>query len=124
MIRQWRPAIDRELWELPAGTLDVPGEDPKAAAERELEEEAGYRSDRLEWLCRFYPSPGFMTELIEAYVAHDLKATRQALEPTERIVAEAKPVSEALEMVRDGRIVDAKTLIVLMRWDLERRQPR
>src|SRR5262245_16803471 len=54
LIRNYRPAIGRELWELPAGTLDVPGEPLEAAAARELEEETGYRAARLEKLCYFY----------------------------------------------------------------------
>lgn len=116
MIRQHRPTIGRELWELPAGTLDVPGEAPEAAAARELEEEVGHRAGRLEYLCEFYPSPGISSELIRAYVARDLTRTRQRLEPTERIAVEEVPIAAAMRKIEEGEIVDAKTIITLLRW--------
>ena len=120
MLRQYRPAVERTLWELPAGTLDVAGEAPEAAALRELEEEAGHRAGRIEPLCEFYPSPGISTELIRAYVATNLVETTQRLGPSEQIVVEPMKVAAALEMVRDGRIVDAKTIITLLRWEMGR----
>lgn len=122
MIRNFRPAVERELWELPAGTLDVPGEDPRAAAARELEEETGYRADRLEPLCEFFSAPGILSELLRAFVATELTQTAQRLEPTERIEVEPMPVARALTMIRDGRIMDAKTIVTLLRWDMQRRE--
>lgn len=121
MIRQYRWAIDRELWELPAGTLDVPGEAPAAAALRELEEETGYRAERIEPLCSFFSSPGIMTERIHAFVADGLTKTAQKLGPTERIRVEIVSTDEAFEMVRDGRIDDAKTIVALLRWQMRER---
>lgn len=120
MIRNFRHAIDQTLLELPAGTLDREGEDPLDAAHRELEEETGYVAGAMTPLCRFYPSPGFMSELLTAYVATDLRKTAQRLEPTERIIVEEMSASAALREVRGGSIVDAKTLIVLMRWAMDR----
>ena len=73
-------------------------------AARELEEETGYRAGKLEPLCSFYTSPGFMTEILHAFVATDLKRTRQQLDPTERIIVEEVAVSDALDMCLDGRI--------------------
>ena len=122
MLRNYRPAVERELWELPAGTLDVAGESPRDAALRELEEEAGHRAGQLDLLCAFYPSPGVMTELIRAYVATDLTRTTQQLEPGEQIVVETMKAATALAMVRDGRIMDAKTIITLMWWEMGRRE--
>ncbi|HWL94067.1 MAG TPA: NUDIX hydrolase [Phycisphaerae bacterium] len=121
MIRNHRPAIGRELWELPAGTLDKPCESPQDAAGRELEEETGYRSSDLTLLCEFYPSPGFLTEKLFAFVARNLVQTQQKLEPTERITVHRMSCDEAVQMAYDGRIEDAKTLIVLMRYDHLRR---
>jgi ADP-ribose pyrophosphatase len=118
LIRNFRHAVDQELWELPAGTLDGPDELPEHAAQREGEEETGYRAARLVPLGSFYSSPGFMTEKLHAFVATGLTATEQRLEPTEHIRVEIVDVDEALAMVRDGRIVDAKTIVTLLRWNL------
>lgn len=120
MIRNFRHAIGQELYELPAGTLDKPGEHPEEAAHRELEEETGYLAGRMAPLCRFYPSPGFMTEMLTAFVATDLRKAVQRLEPTERIIVEEMPIDTALEMVRSGKIIDGKTIIGLLRWAMDR----
>lgn len=123
MLRQLRPAIGLEMWELPAGTLDIPGEPPEKAAARELEEEAGVVPGRLIRLCEFYPSPGILSEKIVAYVAENLRDGTQALGPTEQIHEVKRiPIAEALEMIADGRIVDAKTMITLMYWNNKRRR--
>lgn len=119
MLRQWRHALQKELWELPAGTLDVPGEPPELAAARELEEETGHVAGAIRYLCEFHPSPGILTELIRAYVATDLRKTEQHLEATERITVETVQLADALEMVRDGRVTDGKTIITLCRWNME-----
>lgn len=118
LIRNFRHAIDEELWELPAGTLDAADEPPAKAARRELEEETGYQAERLIEMGAFYSSPGFMTERLYAFVAAGLTKTRQRLEPTEHIHVEVVDVENALEMIRDGRIVDAKTIVTLLRWNL------
>lgn len=122
MIRNFRAALDLELWELPAGTLDRPGEDPKEAAARELIEEAGYQAGSLSKLCEFYSAPGCMTELLTSFVATDLSHVGQRLELTEQIQVEPMPVTDALAMIRDGRIMDAKTIVTLLRWDMERKE--
>ena len=124
MLRQYRRALDRELWELPAGTLDIPGEPPDAAAARELQEETGYTAGRLEELCAFYPSPGILTERIRAFVATGLVSSQQQLDPAEEIQVMPMPVEDALAMVNDGRIEDAKTIITLLRWDMRRKECR
>jgi ADP-ribose pyrophosphatase len=121
LIRNYRYSVEKELWELPAGTLDLPGEDPAAAAERELEEETGYRAGVMRSLGQFYTSPGIMTELIRAFVAADLNKTQQRLEATELIRVEIVDFAEAVRMIRDGRIEDAKTIVTLLKWELEQR---
>lgn len=121
MIRNFRQTLDRELWELPAGTRDQPGEPPEHAAMRELEEEAGYRAGHLRRLCDMHPSPGVMDERIIAYVATDLTKTAQQLEPAEQIEVEIVSAERAMQMAMDGTITDAKTLVTLFRWHEERR---
>ncbi|MCB9851844.1 MAG: NUDIX hydrolase [Phycisphaerales bacterium] len=122
MIRNFRHTLGRELWELPAGTLDQAGELPDAAALRELEEEAGYRADKIRLLCELHPSPGVMDERILAYVATGLAKTAQRLEPGEHIDVELVPFERAMAMATDGTITDAKTLVALFRWEHERRK--
>lgn len=116
MIRNRRPAVGCELWELPAGTLDQPGESIEAAAARELEEEAGYVAGGWTRLCEMHPSPGILDERIVAFTATDLRPTRQRLDPGERITVEIVTTEQALAMCRDGTITDAKTLVTLLRW--------
>ncbi|MCA9254438.1 MAG: NUDIX hydrolase [Phycisphaerales bacterium] len=122
LIRNHRATLEKTLWELPAGTLDKPGEAPDVAARRELEEEAGYQADKLRWLCEMHPSPGVMDERIIAYVATGLTKTSQRLEPAERIEVEIVSADQAMRMATDGTITDAKTLVALFRWDHERRK--
>ena len=74
LVRQCRVAAGRELLEVPAGKRDVDGEPPEATANRELEEEIGYRAGRLELLCEFYNSPGFCDEYTHLFLATDLEA--------------------------------------------------
>ncbi len=121
MIRNYRWAVDRELWELPAGMLDEPGEPHEAAALRELEEETGYRAERIEPLCSFFASPGVMTERLHAFVAQGLTPAVQKLGPTERIRVEIVSMEEAIDMIREERIEDAKTIITLLRWQMRER---
>jgi ADP-ribose pyrophosphatase len=72
LIRQYRHAAGHLLWEIPAGTLDVDGEQPRATAERELLEEAGYRARRWDLLADFFSSPGISTERLLVFLARDL----------------------------------------------------
>ena len=113
LIQNRRYAVNETLWELPAGTLE-PGESPDTAAPRELAEETGYTSGRIEPLTRFFPAPGFCTECLHAYRATHLQQVGQTLDATEQI--EVVPVAwpEALKMVRTGVIRDAKTVATLL----------
>jgi ADP-ribose pyrophosphatase len=115
MVRNHRIAVDAELWELPAGTLEPP-EDPEQAARRELEEETGYRPGRVRRLGEFYTSPGFCDELMRVFVAEDLQFIGQRLEGGERIEAEILAEAQALAMIDDGRIRDGKTIAGLLMW--------
>ncbi len=112
MIRNYRYAVERELLELPAGTLEPP-EPPRQCAARELEEETGYQSAEIEPLCRFYTSPGFTDELMHVYVARDLTRTRQDLQDNEQIQVEIMRYDDAIRATLDGRIQDGKTIAAL-----------
>ena len=119
MIHNLRHAVGRELLELPAGTLDS-GEDPPTCALRELEEETGYRADFVEPLCEFFTGPGICTELMHAFVAKDLKKSRQRLDATEEIRVQVLGLEEALDMVAAGQIVDGKTIAALTTFQLRK----
>ncbi|MBW2280316.1 MAG: NUDIX hydrolase [Deltaproteobacteria bacterium] len=111
LLRQYRFAIDDVLWEVPAGKLE-PGESPEACAARELAEETGYRAGRLERTGEIVTTPGFSDERIWLFRAHDL-APGPTAHDRELIEVHEVPLTEALEMVDDGRITDAKTIAAL-----------
>jgi ADP-ribose pyrophosphatase len=119
MIHNYRYTVEQELLELPAGTLEA-HEAPAVCAARELEEETGYRAGRVEPMGQFYTSPGVMDELMRCYVAHDLQRTSQRLEGDERIRPDVVPLTQAIDWIRQGRIVDGKTIAVLLRYYLDR----
>ena len=112
LLRQFRPSIGKVLWEVPAGTLE-PGESPQRCAKREVEEETGYRAGRLRRLTIFYPSPGFCTEKMYLFLAEGLEPFSQTLEPDEKIRVHALSFQKAFQLLRQGKIRDAKTLIAL-----------
>ena len=91
LVRQFRFATRDWLLEVPAGKLD-PGEEPDAAAARELEEETGYRAGRLEPLGWVWTTPGFSNEVIHLYLAHDLEPALQALQDDEVLTVERLPL--------------------------------
>ena len=116
LIANYRVAVDEELLEVPAGTLD-PDEPPEACAARELAEETGYRAGRIEHVATFYSTPGILSERMYTYLATDLTPGPTAHEPSERIRLVPLTQADALEAVRDGRIRDAKTMVVLLYYD-------
>ena len=117
MIRQFRRAIEEQLWELPAGTLE-PDEKPIATAARELEEETGYRAGRLQPLIEFYPSPGILTERMYAFVATELTHVGQRLDGSEEIEMEVLPRDRVERMLVSGEFHDGKTIATLGLWFL------
>lgn len=113
LVRQYRHPAVRYLLEVPAGTLDK-GETPEEGAARELEEELGVVANKLVKLSEFFVSPGFCEEKMWLYLATDLTETAQRLEEDEIVEVVRLPFSRALEMISDGEIEDAKTIIGLM----------
>lgn len=117
MIQNHRVAVNQVLWELPAGTLEE-SEFPLMCAKRELEEETGFRAKNFKELTWFYTTPGFTDEKITAFVATDLKQTKQKLDPGEQITVEIISFTQALDMMKKGQIVDAKTILTLLYYAL------
>ncbi|MEM6314537.1 MAG: NUDIX hydrolase [Planctomycetota bacterium] len=116
MIKVRRYPVGGEmLWELPAGTLEK-GEEPINCAGRELQEETGYLAGKLTPLGWFYTSPGILTERMYCFLATKLEAGTQELEEGEEIEVHALPWEQVLTMIRDGEIVDAKSIAALLRY--------
>jgi len=113
LVRQFRYAASGFILEVPAGTLNR-GEEPEACARREVEEEVGHRAGRLEKLGAIFTTPGFTDEVIHLYVARDLSPVRQNLDHDEVLTVERLPFRRALELIRTGGIVDAKSICALM----------
>jgi len=113
LIKQFRFAINREIWEIPAGKLNK-NEKPDDGAKRELREETGYRSKELKKIGEFYLSPGYSTEYMYVFLAKGLKKAKQSLEDGEQITdVKVFSVNEVLKMIKSRKIVDAKTLLAL-----------
>jgi ADP-ribose pyrophosphatase len=114
LVRQYRHAVARWLWELPAGTLEL-DEDPEAAARRECEEETGFAPAQVERLAALYPVPGYCDEEMIFYRVTGLSRPAQPASPDEDEDLEARTVTlaDAREMVRRREIVDLKSVAAL-----------
>lgn len=119
MIRQYRHPVGQELWEVPAGLLDVAGEPMLAAAQRELAEEADLVADQWDVLVDFYTTPGSSSERIRVFLARGLSEVPED-QRHERTGEEAGmplawvPVDEAVEAVLSGRLRNPATAIGLL----------
>ena len=115
LIRNFRASAGRMLVEIPAGTLE-PGEDPQAAAHRELAEETGYRAVRMDPLLACYLSPGILDERMHLFIATDLTSGPAAREPGEQIENLVTTWDQALRLIEEGEIQDAKTIVGIMAY--------
>ena len=113
LIRQFRLATGRSLWELPAGSLD-PGETAFQTARRELIEETGYRASAWKKLLEFYPSPGFVDEKMTLFLAEGAQPGPAHPEPDERIRVRCFTAQQLQEMIENKKIRDGKTLVGLL----------
>lgn len=121
LVRQFRYPFSQELLEIPAGKLER-GEDHYVCGLRELQEETGYSAKTFQYLGCLYPTPAYLTEITHLYYARDLTAGGQKLDEDEFLSVLRLPFAQAVQMVLDGGIPDAKTQIGLLRVDALHRQ--
>jgi len=115
LVRQYRLPADQYLWELPAGRLD-PGEKPLQAAKRELAEETGYQARTWKKLVSFFASPGYVQEKMTIFLATDLTEGEATPMEDERIETRWFTAREIAELIRSGKLEDAKTMIGFFAW--------
>jgi ADP-ribose pyrophosphatase len=113
LIRQFRYPLGKFILEFPAGKLDV-GLTPLETIGRELEEETGYRANRMEHQFSFYSTPGISTEIIHLYFARELTRVAQKLEEGEHITVEVHTLNDCLAAIRTGEIADGKTMLGIL----------
>ena len=113
LIRQYRYPVKKEMIELPAGKLDK-NEDPEVCAIRELEEEIGFRANKLTFLTHIHPAIGFADEIMWLYLAENLIKTTPNKDDDEFIELLPTPLDQAVNMVWDGKITDTKTIIGIL----------
>ena len=114
MLRQYRPALGQTILELPAGTRE-PDEAWLICAQRELQEETGYRAATLEPLGEVWAAPGLSNERMALFLATGLTADPLPMDVDEEIAVEAWPLSELAIMALDGRLEDAKSVVAILR---------
>ena len=116
MVRQYRPSLERETLEIPAGARDSVTEDTKVTAARELEEETGYYSADIDFLISLKTTVAFCDEFVDIYLARNLVKTEQHLDDAEDIAVEAWDLEDLCEMIYKGRMQDAKTVAAILAY--------
>jgi ADP-ribose pyrophosphatase len=115
LVKQFRYAVGKELFEIPACTLER-GEEPDACAARELREETGYKAKSMKRLLSCYMAPGYSNEVIHLYVATGLEKGEKETEEDEEIAVEAVGFDETLRMIEENEIEDAKTIVGVLSY--------
>jgi ADP-ribose pyrophosphatase len=121
LVKQYRYPVQTVLYEIPAGKLER-GEDPAAAAQRELEEETGYNAEKWEKLTTLYTAPGFSNEAMHLYLATNLVHKKAHPDPDEIITCDTLPLSKVIQMAVNGEIKDGKTVIAVLWLMMRERQ--
>ena len=113
LVKQFRKAIEQEIYELPAGKIEI-GETPLDCAYRELKEETGYSANSMKLIHKYYPTPGFSNQLVFIYLAKDLIPGEKKLEEDEFLEVYEVDLETAYKMVYENEICDSKTVIGLL----------
>lgn len=116
MVRQFRNALNRETLEIPAGKPDDPNEPKIECAYRELEEETGYRCEKLEYLMSMNTTVAFCDEAIDIFVARNLIPSHQHLDEDEVIFVEEWDIADLEELIYSGKMTDAKTVAAILAY--------
>ena len=114
LVKQFRYPVNQVTIEIPAGKLDIEGEDPIICAQRELSEETGYTAGRIWKLTTIATTVGFSNEWIHLYAAEDLKSGRQHTDADEFINYIKVPLTEAIKWIDEGKIFDSKSIIAIL----------
>lgn len=115
LVKQFRYLYGKEIYEIPAGKLEK-GEDPAVAAARELEEETGYKAERLTPFLTIYPTPGYTDEIISVYLADNCKKSKQKLDEGEFLSVQLIKLDEVVKMIERGEICDGKTVAAVYKY--------
>lgn len=116
LVHQYRHALERMTWEIPAGCRDSLTEDTAICAARELEEETGYKSDSIEPLIKLRTTVAFCDEFIDVYLARNLVPGKQHLDEAESIQVKAWDMKDLLDEIYAGRIQDSKTVSAILAY--------
>ena len=118
LVRQHRYPVGKTTLELPAGKLHFSGDHPLRRARAELREETGYTAASLERIMSFWPTPAFSNEILHVFIARGLKAGSPSPDEDEFITAERMPFDKVRDLIRSGKIRDAKTIIAIQAYEL------
>lgn len=113
LVKQYRKAIEKELWEIPAGKIEI-GENPKQCAIRELKEETGYSAENIKLIHKFYTSAGFSNQKVYIFLAENLSPGNRSLDEDEIIEVKEFDIDEVYKMISKNEIEDAKTSIGML----------